>query len=201
MEKEDHRYSGQPTVKQSYMREISVVCPKCSKEALVTLDNSWFLKNALLRCFHCMFSQRNKDLIRYALLVKRNCDNCGKPMEIVIPNQKKKSDNIKLPCPHCGIVRVFEPRNEVHQLVYTSNSKAQDPIFKLPLWFQTEIRRNVLWAFNREHLIEIRNYVASKLRERQTYSYTTMVEKLPIFIKEAKNREIILKAIDRLIKK
>jgi hypothetical protein len=50
-------------------------------------------------------------------------------------------------------------------------------------------------------LNEIRSYVSSRLRERQTMSPTTMVERLPNFIKEARNRETIVKAIDKLLRK
>jgi endogenous inhibitor of DNA gyrase (YacG/DUF329 family) len=198
MEHENHRYSGPATIKQSYLREISVECPRCSKEAFVTVDNSGWLNNAKLRCFHCMFSQNADDLTRYNLIVKRNCDNCGKAIEIKVPNQKEKSEVINAPCPHCGVTRTFEPRNESYRLAYLEKGKASDPVFRLPLWFQTEVRDNLFWAFNRDHLLEIKSYVGSKLRERQTTTHTTMVEKLPTFIKEAKNREAILKAIERL---
>jgi hypothetical protein len=71
-------------------------------------------------------------------------------------------------------------------------------LFNLPLWFQIEVRDNLFWAYNRKHPKEIKNYVRSKLRERQTPTHTTMVEKLPALIKEAKNREAILKDIERL---
>jgi hypothetical protein len=51
-------------------------------------------------------------------------------------------------------------------------------------------------------LLEIKAYVGSKLRERSTDRFKmTMVEKLPDFIKSAKNREEVLKAIGRMEKK
>lgn len=201
MENENHRYQGLATVKQSYLREVSVECPKCAKEAFVTVDNPWWMNNAKLKCFHCMFSQSDNDLVRYNLILKRSCDNCGKSIEVTVPNQKEKSDQITIPCPHCGITRTFRPRNEPFRLATIEQGKASDPVFQLPLWFQTEVRGNLFWAFNREHLLEIKSYVVSKLRERKTTMYTTMVEKLPTFIKEAKNRNSIIKAIERLEKK
>jgi endogenous inhibitor of DNA gyrase (YacG/DUF329 family) len=201
MEKENYRYSGPATIKQSYLHEVSVECPKCSKEAFVTVDNSWRLNNAKLKCFHCMFSQGVDELVRYNLIVKRNCDNCGKGIEILVPNQNEKADSIAVRCPYCGVTRTFEPRNEEYRLVYTETGKATDPVFHLPLWFQAEVKGELFWAFNREHLLEIRSYVNSRLRERQTTTHTTMVERLPTFIKQAKNREAILKAIDKLVQK
>jgi endogenous inhibitor of DNA gyrase (YacG/DUF329 family) len=201
MEKENYRYAGPPTNKQYYLKEVSVECPKCAKEAFVTVDNPWWMNNARLKCFHCMFSESASELIRYKLIVKRNCDNCGKALEIIIPNQKEKSDTITAACPTCGITRTFEPRNELYKLTYKDKGKASDPVFHLPLWFQSEVKGNLFWAFNREHLMDIKNYVNSKLRERQTTTHMTMVEKLPTFIKEAKSREAILKAIKRLEQK
>ncbi len=198
MENESHRYSGPPRIQQSYMGEFSVECPKCAKEAFVTVDSPWFLNDGVLKCFHCMYSQKAGDLIRYNLIVKRNCDNCGKEVKTVIPDQKEKANTITISCPYCGVTRTYEPRNEAYKLVYKNGDKASDPVFRLPLWFQTEIKNNLFWAFNREHLMEIKAYVKARLRERQTTTHTTMVEKLPNFIKDSKNRDAILKAIARL---
>lgn len=89
----------------------------------------------------------------------------------------------------------------MYQMIYIEQIKVSDPIFGLPLWFQAGVKGNLFWAFNRQHLTEIRNYVISKLRERQTTTHTTMVEKLPTFIKEAKNRNAMIKAIGKLEQK
>ena len=76
-----------------------------------------------------------------------------------------------------------------------------DPIFGFPLWLQTEIRGNLFWAYNREYLLEVKNYVESYLRERQKIPFTTMVEKLPQFLKDSKNRDLILEKINDLFEK
>ncbi len=81
------------------------------------------------------------------------------------------------------------------------NARNADPVFGLPLWFQGNVKGDTLWASNQEHLLEIRSYVTARLGERQTMRITTMVEKLPQFIKAAKNREAVLKAIERMLKK
>jgi hypothetical protein len=94
MKTENHRYKGKASVKQSYLTEVSVVCPKCSKEAMVTIDSPWIPQRGVLKCFHCMFSQSTSDLIRYNLVVRRNCDNCGKPIQVSIPNLKQKSKTV-----------------------------------------------------------------------------------------------------------
>jgi hypothetical protein len=201
MGNDNHRYSGLGTILRVYLNDVSVVCPQCNKEAHVTVDNPWLLNNAKLKCFNCMFSQSVEELARYNVILNRNCDNCGNNILITIPSQREKSNDIRVTCKKCGISRSFKPRNEVYYLKYNENINANDPVFGLPLWFQTDVRGNLFWALNREHLLEIKNYVGSKLRERKVKSYTTMVEKLPTFIRDAKNREAIIKAIERLQKK
>jgi len=198
MENKGHRYAGPATVRQSYMTEFVVACPKCRKDALVTTNSGYVPSAGKLTCSNCMHSERSEDLIRYNMIVKRNCDNCGKSINVEIPNLKEPSQQVTIPCSHCGITRTFEPRNEPTRLVYKSIGAATDPVFNLPLWFQAEIKGNHFWAYNRRHLQDIRSYVQAKLRERQSEGYTTMVERLPQFIKEAKNREAILKTIEQL---
>lgn len=195
------RYSGPTSVRHSYMTEFVVECPKCKKEALVTADNPYFQSNGKLTCNNCMHSENAIDLVRYKLIVKRNCDTCGKEFEIDIPNQKEKAEEITIPCPHCGTTRTYKPKNEEYKVGYPNKGQASDPIFNLPLWFQADIRGDLFWAYNRRHLNDIKTYVAAKLRERQTTTHTTMVEKLPNFIKEAKNRETLVKIIERLERK
>lgn len=122
------------------------------------------------------------------------CPKCSK--EALVINQKNETGKIrKLVCSNCS-----HTEQEVPGKTY-QNSLIGDPVFNLPLWLQGKFKGDVLWACNREHLSETRNYVASKLRERQTFTYTTMVERLPQFIKAAKNREGILKLIDKLLRK
>ncbi|MGE0932635.1 hypothetical protein [Peijinzhouia sedimentorum] len=202
MENEGHRYAGPATVRQSYMTEFIVACPKCRKDAMVTTNSGYVPSAGKLTCSNCMFIESSEDLIRYKLIVKRNCDNCGKTINVEIPNQIEPSEKVTIPCSHCGITRTFEPRNEPYRLVYKSISGvAIDPVFNLPLWLQAEVKGNHFWAYNRGHLQDIKSYVHAKLRERQSEGYTTMVERLPQFIKEAKNREAILKTIEKLEKR
>ncbi|MBK0402518.1 hypothetical protein I5M27_05945 [Adhaeribacter sp. BT258] len=200
MEKENLRYSGPATVRRSYMKKFLVVCPKCKKLAIVTTNQLYDTSEDKLVCNNCNHSEKADELIRFNAIIKRNCDNCGNLIEITIPNNKEKTEELTIPCPFCGIARTYKPRNEGYKLFYKC-TEICDPIFNLPLWFQTEIKGEIFWAYNREHLQEIKKYVSAKLRERQTTTHTTMVERLPNFIKSAKNRASILKAINKLFAK
>ena len=194
------RYNGEATVKQSYMSEFVVECPKCHKDAIVTSDSPWHLSNGKLTCHNCSFKQEESNIIRYSAEVRRNCDNCGKLFHSIIPPSKAKIEQISIKCPNCKKTREYKPRYTIVKEFYPNTGRRSDPIFNLTLWYQAPFKKDVLWAFNKKHLMEIKAYVESKLRERQTTTHTTMVERLPSFITSSKNRTAILKTIDKLIK-
>ena len=72
----------------------------------------------------------------------------------------------------------------------------------MPLWFQVETRHGWLWAYNLEHLDLIRRFVQAPLRERAVSYGTgpnmTLVARLPAWIKRAKNRDEVLRAVARI---
>jgi DNA-directed RNA polymerase subunit M/transcription elongation factor TFIIS len=200
VEDKNLRYSGLAKVPYSFMNEFLVECPKCRSLAVVTTDQKFDTSNDKLVCGNCNHIEKAHDRNRYEAIVKRACDNCGKAIEVIIPNNKEKVEELTIPCSHCGIVRTYKPKNDQYRLKYQSNGVC-DPIFSLPLWFQTDVKGEVFWAYNRTHLNEIRDYVSAKLRERQTTTHMTMVERLPNFIKAAKNREVIVRAIDKMLER
>ncbi|MEU5189044.1 hypothetical protein AB0G83_18125 [Streptomyces klenkii] len=77
-----------------------------------------------------------------------------------------------------------------------------DPYFNVPLWLQTETRHGLLWAYNLEHLTLIGQYVQAPLRERPPPSEAgctmSFIARLPAWIKRAKNRTEVLRAVDRM---
>ncbi|GGJ40580.1 hypothetical protein GCM10010121_059540 [Streptomyces brasiliensis] len=60
----------------------------------------------------------------------------------------------------------------------------------------------MVWAYNLEHLDLIRRFVAASLRERDPWyehgRKMTCVARLPAWIKRAKNRDEVLRVVDRL---
>ncbi|MFG2343930.1 hypothetical protein [Streptomyces phaeochromogenes] len=86
--------------------------------------------------------------------------------------------------------------------LFRGRGEAADPYFGLPLWLQTEMRHGWLWAYNPEHLELIRKFVQAPLRERAPWDAQvkkmTLVARLPTWIKSAKNRDEVLRAIDRI---
>ncbi len=73
-----------------------------------------------------------------------------------------------------------------------------DWYFRLPLWLKISCCGETLWANNLKHLEILENYVVAKLRERTKKGRNSFLSKLPNWIKSAKNRREILKAIGKL---
>lgn len=73
-----------------------------------------------------------------------------------------------------------------------------DWYFRLPLWLQISCCGKILWSYNEKHLDFLENYVKAKLRERIPNTNKSLASRLPQWIKSAKNRREILKAIEKL---
>ncbi|MFE4599832.1 hypothetical protein ACFRKE_03165 [Kitasatospora indigofera] len=76
-----------------------------------------------------------------------------------------------------------------------------DPFFRRPLWLRESCCGQVLWAYNVRHLDLLEAFVAAKLRERGELlpgAPTSLVERLPTWLKAAKNRTEVLRTIRRL---
>lgn len=73
--------------------------------------------------------------------------------------------------------------------------------FKAELWLKYPFKNDFFWAFNDNHLSYLEQYITATLREHKDRSHFTLLEKLPIFYHEAKNREALLKIINKLRKK
>ena len=73
-----------------------------------------------------------------------------------------------------------------------------DPFFGYPLWLQTSVAGEVLWAYNELHLAQVRDCIAADLRERQFDGKWSMVARLPSWMKLAKNRSKVLRGLQNL---
>ncbi len=70
--------------------------------------------------------------------------------------------------------------------------------FDAPLWLSAPFRNNVFWAYNGDHLLYLEAYISADLREHTNRTHFTLLEKLPRFYHEARNREGLLRVITRL---
>lgn len=185
-----------------YAKYYLVECPKCRKEAVVSFSGSyWTRQNAELKCPNCLHKETYADQLMYKVTVKRNCPDCGKSISAEQDNLKEPVKEMTVTCPNCEFRAEYTSNVTSYIPAKQLNGLKGDPLFNCPLWLQSEIRGNLFWAYNREHLEEIRAYVEADLRERQSLYLMTMVARLPQFIKDAKNREEVLRTIKLLREK
>lgn len=78
------------------------------------------------------------------------------------------------------------------------DDKCCDPHFGLPLRLSTSTRHGTVWAYNQRHLDELTGYVTAKLRVRQNSGNSAMFSRLPKWMKLAKHRDEIAKALSKL---
>ncbi len=73
-----------------------------------------------------------------------------------------------------------------------------EPYFGNQLALQTSVKGQVLAALNPVHAKDIAEYVAAENRPAPINSKWAMVNRLPTWVKLAKNRNIVIRALDEL---
>jgi len=179
----------------NYHDNILVVCPDCGEDAVVKNEHS--CKQASLECRHCNLKKKGQDLMVYKVFVNLNCPMCAHPIRYEQGNLKVTSKSVLIKCNGCDASFHTQPKTEKYlNSLAKQEGLIHDRIFGCPYYFQKDFKSKLFWAKNREHLLEMENYVSSDLRTRLPYRMR-MVEKLPTFIKEAKNRDAILKILQK----
>ncbi|MBQ0966962.1 hypothetical protein KBY91_26180 [Streptomyces sp. RK23] len=136
------------------------------------------------------------------------CPGCAKAAHVVTapaPAPAGRQDRglfapRRLVCRSCGTSKQWSGRGvSLHR---DPHKPAADPYFDIPLWLQTETRHGWVWAYNLEHLDLIRRFVQASLREGIPWHdhgrKMTVVARLPAWMQHAKNRDEVLRAIDRI---
>ena len=128
------------------------------------------------------------------------CPKCEKMAHVSKVEGGSEKLSRKLSAPHRVVCLSCVYRNDWHGgTIYIGAS--YDWYFRLPLWLETECASETLWAYNRKHLEFIENYVRAKLRERTPNTNKSLASRLPQWIKKAKNRDAVLKAVKKLKEK
>lgn len=189
----------------SLSKEVFVCCPHCKKQAVVVSDFSKYYVPypnpektlSKFQCSHCYKPLNEKSWHGSVIIFPATtvCGNCGSQLQNEERTVSKYQDTMKVTCNTCLQERLYETK---YRLVYANSHQATDPNLGLPLWLQTTVDNHVFWAYNYEHLAYLKQYVSAKLREAPEGGKYSLVWKLPTFVKTAKNRGKILKAIKRL---
>jgi len=191
-----NRFKDRGNTLNGFRDNILVHCPKCDKRASITKLTKDLFGDIELKCSNCHFYQKNR-IKTYDQEIKFFCSNCAEKVNIYREGIKVKKEYVKVKCPKCKTTESHKPRYIEQDWIYKSDGVG-DPFLNLPLWLSTKISNNIFWAYNHDHLNYLKEYIQAKLRTRHDGMYTSMVEKLPSWMKSEKNRIEIIKRIEKL---
>ena len=138
------------------------------------------------------------DFIKDVLVVCPNCEGHALVNTGGYTVFQPEAKNVRVVCGNCGFNKTIErlQTRSKHLII----GAPIDPFFHLPLWLQIEMGDNLLWAYNLEHLDFLEQHVGAKLRERNGFKYQvkSIGARLPKWMTSKKNREAVLKAIEKL---
>ena len=125
------------------------------------------------------------------------CPKCHNKALATVNYEEKKA---KLTCTHCGFYDVKETlfTHMGYNAQYVAEASAY---FDAEPWYYASFKNDIFFAYNEAHLLYLEQYIGAKLREHKDRTHFTLLEKLPKFYHEAKNREALLKLIEKLKKK
>lgn len=188
-----------PTV--YFSDEIWVKCPKCNELALVETELGKYNipfptgYKTKLECKNCNFLK--SDNIEwygyYRATLRRACGFCGSYISYASAPTKTPYEKAGVRCDTCKKEKEYELK-----WYRFKDDKPTDPFFGLELWMQIEIKSNTLWLYNLDHLNYLREYVQAKLREDDSRHKYSMITNLPQWVKTAKNRDLIVKKLNKL---
>ncbi|MDZ7648635.1 MAG: hypothetical protein U5K54_16435 [Cytophagales bacterium] len=121
------------------------------------------------------------------------CPSCSRK---AIAKRNDETKNQLLFCVHCGYNKSVSAKIKGGWV-----DTAAHEYFETDLWLETPFKSDIFWAYNLKHLLYLKQYIAAGLREHKDRTHFTLLEKLPKFYHESKNREALLKLIEKLEQK
>lgn len=146
------------------------------------------------------FRDSGERLENFADLFLVECPNCSKLCQIRAHPNKQKTDTIEIfqprraTCAGCGFTREWAATRLTKRECY-------DWYFGLPLWLQSPCCGEILWAFNAKHLDFLESYFVATIREQKPNVNRSVISRLPLWMKDPKNRNNLLRAVASLRKR
>lgn len=179
---------------------VLVRCSRCDAVGLVIATSEINPRQGVFRCAACGLNlARAKGDWVGPVVIKgyRACGQCGYRISSArsLPScPASLPKTAKVTCAQCR-----QPQEiDVAVLPDWPPDRCIDPHLGLPLLLSAATRHGVIWAYNERHLAELKGYVAARLRIRRGTGNGTMFSRYPAWIKAAKNRDLVLKALGRL---
>ena len=181
----------------SYLKTFLVRCPRCNELAVVQGEGWQQPSRARVTCSHCGYARSKAyDSTRrfraQRVAVRARCGWCRQLLsqKTVIRTDAAGDQTAPMRCSACSSVTLVPI-----QLPEFSAQRGRDPLFGLALWLQVECSGKLLWAYNEEHLDFLIDYIGSDLRERVPNISGWLASRLPSWMKWARNRKPILRAL------
>lgn len=118
------------------------------------------------------------------------CPSCAKKAMATV---NFETQTARLFCLNCGCNKETSTADK-NVVIET----AANHYFQAELWLQAPFKNEDFWVYNNKHLAYLERYISATIREHKERSGFTLLEKLPKFYHEAKNREGLLKIIAKL---
>lgn len=190
-----------PTV--YFSDKIFVKCPSCGEIGIIKtqMGNTIIpFPQGSISTFHCTKCNLKKNTNEkwygyWQGFIGRPCGICGSEIHHSTKPTKEPYESTSVKCDACN----KEKNYKLKWYRYKEN-QAIDPYFGMDLWLQTDIKNNILWLYNLEHLRYLKKYISAKLREDDQRHKYSMITNLPQWVKSAKNRDLILKKLERFEK-
>lgn len=191
--------TGKQTWEYGYQNQW-VKCVQCGQAGVI--------KNHRFACRHCALVLQNDDDWEYwfgacEVYADGYCYHCGVKYQIrehypkVVGNVHKFNKNKTIRCQACG------RDNQAKLWLLTLREQGFDSYFGMPLLLTNNFKGHLFWAYNNKHLAELKQFIGADLRERHHLiagHNGSMISRLPLWIKSAKNRDGLLKIIEELEK-
>ncbi|AWB43636.1 hypothetical protein DCC85_04955 [Paenibacillus sp. CAA11] len=178
---------------------IDTVCPVCRSLAHVYKEETG---EAAARCTKCTYRAAEEPSYRYS--ANGVCSKCALWFnEELLDKRQFTQKYVHHLCPHCSSLnQVSVHRVPTYRSYHGEIRQGREPIFKLELYFLAYFKGKPVWAMNREHLNYLLAYISADIRQKPTGPVKrTPSYSLPKYMKEAKNREAMVKILNQLQRK
>jgi hypothetical protein len=140
------------------------------------------------------FQDENMRISEFQREVLVECPSCKQKAEAKVDYENQSA---RLVCGNCGYNRDIMTKFPMFGI--SGNwLVAAHLYFGAELWLKIPFKNDVFWVYHISHLEYLEKYISADLREHKDRSHFTLLEKLPKFYHEAKNRDTLLKLINKL---
>lgn len=183
----------------AFADRIAVRCHRCDTPGWVLASWQPYRWTVRFRCTGCSVALDSGDWVGAVCMQgRRPCGYCGHQWLYV---HRRIASGVRSPatfparCGQCG-------RSSDVDVSATPLRDAEpaDPHFGLPLHLVEPTRAGLLWAYNAEHLQALHEYAFATLRETKGH-HRSMFSRLPQWMKLARHRVLLQRAVERLQKR